>query len=108
MNNTQLLKTALSTALTLGMASVASVALAQKPMEMTPQMIKMQKEKTMTMMKENKFVPCYGINAAHKNDCQSPGHSCAGQDSKARDPSAFVAMPAGLCTKIDGGSLQKS
>jgi uncharacterized membrane protein len=49
---------------------------------------------------------CYGINAALKNDCQSPGHSCAGQDSKARDPQAFVAVPTGLCSKIDGGSLQ--
>ncbi|HET8898442.1 MAG TPA: DUF2282 domain-containing protein [Rhodanobacteraceae bacterium] len=48
---------------------------------------------------------CYGINAAYKNDCQSPGHSCAGQDSKARDPNAFVAVPAGLCSKLDGGSL---
>ena len=49
---------------------------------------------------------CYGVNAAMKNDCQSPGHSCAGQDSKARDPQAFVAVPAGLCAKLDGGSLQ--
>ncbi|HEX8778435.1 MAG TPA: DUF2282 domain-containing protein [Rhodanobacter sp.] len=49
---------------------------------------------------------CYGINAAMKNDCQTPGHSCAGQDSKARDPQGFVAVPAGLCAKIAGGSLQ--
>jgi len=46
---------------------------------------------------------CYGVNAAYKNDCKSPGHSCAGQDSKARDPNAFVAVPAGLCTKLAGG-----
>ena len=51
---------------------------------------------------------CYGINAANKNDCQSPGHSCAGQDSKARDPQAFVAVPAGLCAKLAGGSLTAS
>lgn len=49
---------------------------------------------------------CYGVNAAHKNDCASPGHSCAGQDSKARDPNAFVLVPAGLCSKIDGGSTK--
>lgn len=47
---------------------------------------------------------CYGINAAYKNDCKSPGHSCAGQDATARDPQAFIAVPAGLCAKIDGGS----
>lgn len=51
---------------------------------------------------------CYGVNAAYKNDCQSPGHSCAGQDSKARDPQAFVAVPTGLCTKLDGGSATPS
>ncbi|HET6806187.1 MAG TPA: DUF2282 domain-containing protein [Frateuria sp.] len=49
---------------------------------------------------------CYGINAAHKNDCQSPGHSCAGQDARARDPQAFVAVPSGLCQKLAGGSLE--
>ncbi len=52
------------------------------------------------------MVKCYGINAAHKNDCMSPGHSCAGQDAKARDPGAFVMVPAGLCAKIAGGSTK--
>lgn len=108
MNHSKVLKSALACAITLGMASAASVAMAQKPMQMTPQMQKMQAEKTMAMMKKMKYAPCYGVNAAYKNDCQSPGHSCAGQDSKARDPSAFVAVPAGLCTKIDGGSLTKA
>ncbi|MEO7148729.1 MAG: DUF2282 domain-containing protein [Rhodanobacteraceae bacterium] len=70
--------------------------------------MKMQRDKTMAMMKKNHGQPCYGINAAYKNDCQSPGHSCAGLDSKARDPNAFVAVPAGLCTKIDGGSLKSA
>jgi uncharacterized membrane protein len=50
------------------------------------------------------MVKCYGINAAHKNDCKAAGHSCAGQDAKARDPNAFVELPAGVCEKIDGGS----
>ena len=49
-------------------------------------------------------VKCYGVNAVNKNDCQSPGHSCAGQDSKARDPNAFVVVPKGLCEKLAGGS----
>lgn len=49
---------------------------------------------------------CYGVNAAYKNDCQSPGHSCAGQDAKARDPQAFVAVPTGLCQKLADGSVQ--
>ena len=49
---------------------------------------------------------CYGINAAHENDCASPGHSCAVHDAKSRDPNAFVAVPAGLCGKIEGGSAE--
>ena len=48
---------------------------------------------------------CYGINAAHKNDCKAASHSCAGQSAKARDPNSFVKVPAGLCQKIDGGAL---
>ncbi len=91
MNNQNLLKTALIGALTLGVASIATAAPA-------PAGAGGMKGDHMKMTK------CYGINAAHKNDCKSVGHSCAGQDSKARDPNAFVAVPAGLCAKIDGGS----
>ena len=108
MNNKSLLKSALACAVTLGMASVASVAMAAPQMQMTSQMSKMQQQKTMTKMKKMKYAPCYGVNAAFKNDCKSPGHSCAGQDSKANDAQAFVAMPSGLCTKIAGGSLTKA
>jgi len=89
MNTQNLLKSALIGALTIGVASVAAAAPADGA---AGGKMKMQK--------------CYGINAAYKNDCQSPGHSCAGQDSKARDPNAFVAVPAGLCQKIDGGSTK--
>lgn len=55
---------------------------------------------------EKKMEQCYGVNAAYKNDCKAPGHSCAGQAAKARDPNSFVAMPAGLCSKIEGGSTK--
>ncbi|SMF23159.1 BufA1 family periplasmic bufferin-type metallophore [Pseudogulbenkiania subflava] len=55
---------------------------------------------------EKKMEQCYGVNAAYKNDCKAPGHSCAGQATKARDPNSFVAMPAGLCNKIEGGSTK--
>lgn len=48
----------------------------------------------------------YGLNAAHENDCMSPGHSCAGLDAKARDSNAFIAVPANLCAKIDGGKTK--
>lgn len=103
MNSTQLLKATLVGALTVGGVSVASTAMAQM-MKMTPEQQKMQQEKTMKYMQKNHLSMCYGVNAANKNDCQSPGHSCAGQDTKARDPAAFVATPAGVCEKLDGGS----
>lgn len=57
------------------------------------------------MRRNTHYVMCYGINAAYKNDCKSADHSCAGQDAKARDPETFVLVPAGVCQKIDGGSL---
>jgi Predicted integral membrane protein len=90
MNGKNLLKTALIGALTLGVASIATASPAGAGAGAMKGGMGMTK--------------CYGINAAHKNDCKSVGHSCAGQDSKARDPNAFVAVPAGLCEKIDGGS----
>lgn len=112
MKSNQLLKSTLVCALMLGASSLASTALAQTAMplpphnmKMTKAMSEMQQHKTMAYMQENQYAKCYGVNAAYKNDCKSPGHSCAGQDSKARDPDAFVAMPSGICKSIAGGSL---
>jgi uncharacterized membrane protein len=105
MNQLQLLKSALACAATLGMAAGASVAMAQGPMHMTPEMMKMAQQKTMMTMKKDHYAKCFGINAAYKNDCKSADHSCAGQDAKARDPGTFVLVPAGVCQKIAGGSL---
>jgi len=90
MNSSMILKSALAGAMALGMASTVSAT-------------DMPKGKAMT---QDSMVKCYGINAAHKNDCKSPGHSCAGQDAKASDANAFVAVPAGLCEKIAGGSTK--
>ena len=90
MNSTLLLQSALAGALSLGVAAVASAATTAP-------------DKAMAM---GNMAKCYGINAAHKNDCKSAGHSCAGQDAKARDPNAFVEIPAGLCAKIYGGSTK--
>ncbi|MBG0808025.1 DUF2282 domain-containing protein [Methylosinus sp. H3A] len=46
---------------------------------------------------------CYGVNAVAKNDCAEGAHSCAGQASQPRDPKSFVLLPAGDCSKIQGG-----
>ena len=86
MNTQNLLKNALFSAIAVGALGLASTTPAHAA-------DKMAVEK------------CYGINAAHKNDCKAIGHSCAGQDKMARDPNAFIAVPKGLCEKIDGGKL---
>lgn len=49
---------------------------------------------------------CFGIAAAGQNDCQSAGNSCAGQVNEAARADAWIYVPAGTCTKIDGGSLE--
>ncbi|HET7136073.1 MAG TPA: DUF2282 domain-containing protein, partial [Casimicrobiaceae bacterium] len=45
-------------------------------------------------------------NAVGKNDCATGVHSCAGEANQARDPKSFVLLPAGDCSKIQGGSTQ--
>ena len=56
------------------------------------------------------FTPekCYGVAAALQNDCQTATHSCAGEAKEARDPGSWIYVPAGTCTKIDGGRLKRS
>ena len=51
---------------------------------------------------------CYGIAAAAKNDCQTATHACAGEAKQARDKESWIYVPAGTCTKIEGGSLKSA
>ena len=51
---------------------------------------------------------CYGIAKAGKNDCQTASSSCAGTSTSDRQMDAFLAVPAGTCEKIAGGSLTSS
>ena len=51
---------------------------------------------------------CYGVAKAGKNDCQTATSSCAGTSSADRQSDAFIAVPAGTCGKIAGGSLTAS
>jgi uncharacterized membrane protein len=96
---------ALSTAIGLALALQALPAQAQgQDMSKMPQAVK---DNTMRMEKD-KLQKCYGINATAKNDCAEGVHSCAGQATQARDPKSFVLLPAGDCTKIQGGKLTAS
>ena len=48
---------------------------------------------------------CAGIVKAGKNDCGTSKSACAGTSTADRDPEAWVAVPAGTCSKIAGGTL---
>ena len=49
---------------------------------------------------------CYGVAAAGKNDCATATSSCAGTSKVDSQGDAFIAVPAGLCAKLAGGSLE--
>jgi uncharacterized membrane protein len=49
---------------------------------------------------------CYGVAAAGQNDCATATSSCAGTSAVDNQGDAFVAVPAGLCEKLSGGSLE--
>jgi uncharacterized membrane protein len=98
MNRRLFAASALSTAIGLALASQGFPAQAQG-MSNPPQIVK----DNMARMQADHLQKCYGINAAAKNDCAEGAHSCAGQATQARDPKSFVLLPAGDCSKIQGG-----
>jgi uncharacterized membrane protein len=105
MNRQVIAGSALSAALGLVLAAAASPARAQAmDMSKAPQVVK----DNMMRMQANKLEKCYGVNVAGKNDCAEGAHSCAGQSTQARDPKSFVLLPAGDCSKIQGGSPKAS
>ncbi|MBK4733017.1 BufA1 family periplasmic bufferin-type metallophore [Noviherbaspirillum pedocola] len=101
MNKHVLAASTLSSAIGLALAMQALPAQAQQSKDMgaMPQVVK----DNMARMKNSKLEKCYGINAAAKNDCAEGAHSCAGQATQARDTKSFVLLPAGDCSKIQGG-----
>jgi uncharacterized membrane protein len=103
MNRRVFAASALSAALGMFLAAPAVPAQAQG-MANPPQAVK----DNMMRMQANKLEKCYGINAAAKNDCAEGAHSCAGQATQPRDPKSFVLLPAGDCTKIQGGKTTAS
>jgi uncharacterized membrane protein len=98
MNRYVLAASTLSTAVGLALAMQAL------PVQAQPQIVK----DNMARMEKSKLEKCYGINAAAKNDCAEGAHSCAGQATQARDAKSFVLLPAGDCSKIQGGKTTAS
>ena len=104
MNKHVLAASTLSSAIGLALAMAAAPGQAQpmKDMSGMPQIVK----DNMARMEKSKLEKCYGINAVAKNDCAEGAHSCAGQATQARDTKSFVLLPAGDCSKIQGGKLK--
>jgi uncharacterized membrane protein len=92
---------ALSSAIGLAFAMQAAPSQAAQQM---PQIVK----DNMDRMAKDHLEKCFGINANAKNDCAEGAHSCAGQATMARDPKSFVLLPAGVCSKIQGGKTTAS
>ena len=89
---------------TLSAAVGIALAASTLPTQAQPQVVK----DNMMKAEKNKLEKCYGINASAKNDCAEGAHSCAGQATQARDPKSFVLLPAGDCSKIQGGSTKSA
>ena len=49
---------------------------------------------------------CYGVTKAGMNDCKTANGSCAGSAKMDHQKDAFIAVPAGTCAKIAGGTLK--
>ena len=101
LNGTLMAVSTLSAAVGLALAIQAAPVQAQtmKDMSAMPQVVK----DNMARMEKDKLEKCFGVNAVAKNDCAQGAHSCAGQATQARDPKSFVLLPAGDCSKIQGG-----
>jgi len=89
---------------TLSTAVALAFAIQALPIQAQPQVVK----DNMMRAEKNKLEKCYGINAAGKNDCAEGAHSCAGHADQARDSKSFVLLPAGDCSKIQGGKTTSS
>lgn len=89
---------------TLSSAIGLALAIQALPSQAQPQIVKDNMER----MQKNHLEKCYGINVVAKNDCAEGAHSCAGQATQPRDTKSFVLLPAGDCSKIQGGKLKSS
>ena len=98
--------TSLSATVGLALALLAVPGYTQTKPDMSkmPQVV----QDNMMKMAKDKLEKCYGINAVAKNDCAEGAHSCAGQATQARDVKSFVMLPAGDCSKIQGGKMSAS
>lgn len=84
MNSSNLLRTALTSLLALGVSSVAGAARADHHQEQ-----------------------CAGVIKAGKNDCATSTNACHGHVASDSNPEAWIYLPAGTCEKIVGARVVK-
>lgn len=53
-----------------------------------------------------KPMQCYGIAKAHKNDCGTPKHACAGMATSDNNPEEWVFEPSSAACVKAGGNLK--
>jgi uncharacterized membrane protein len=51
----------------------------------------------------NDYVACYGVAAVNENDCATHTSACGGSVATPRSPTAWVAIPKGICQQVKGG-----
>jgi len=51
---------------------------------------------------------CFGVAKAGKNDCATATTACAGTSTVDGAKDAWIYVPKGLCSKLNGGSLTSS
>ncbi len=84
MNNKNIIKSALTSIMAVGLVTVSSAAMAGKP--------GMEK--------------CMGVAAAGKNDCGTSQHACAGMSKTDGQAEEWVYVPTGSCTKLANGKVK--
>ncbi|MCK5662689.1 MAG: DUF2282 domain-containing protein [Thiotrichaceae bacterium] len=84
MNNKNLIKSALTSVMAVGLVTASSAAMAGKP--------GMEK--------------CMGVAAAGKNDCGTSQHACAGMAKTDSMAEEWVYVPTGSCEKLTGGKVK--
>jgi uncharacterized membrane protein len=84
MNNKNIIKSALTSAMAVGLVTVSSAAMAGKP--------GMEK--------------CMGVAAAGKNDCGTSEHACAGMSKTDGQAEEWVYVPTGSCEKLANGKIK--
>jgi uncharacterized membrane protein len=55
--------------------------------------------------KVDDYVKCYGVADASMNDCGTSSTACGGSVSVARASDAWIAIPKGICERIQGAKI---